>query len=276
MGATVLAEIPRPLFLAGQVLYFGIFALPIWLAGLVYFFTDAGKRYRLFGYLFVSVLVVLTVTGAKPYYSAPAYPLVFAAGGAWLGQGFEPRRGLRAAFTVVLVGSGVLLGSFTLPLLPLSTVDAALGSALGSIVRPTDLTHDMHDELVWAEQVEVLASVFNELTPAEQKTATIFTANYGQASALNFHGGAHGLPRATSGYMTHYLWGPDDSRTGPVVVVGGSAKMLAKICHAPEEVARIRHDVAMESDVPIHVCREHASLEAVWPKLKRYRHWRHE
>ena len=276
MGATVLADIPRPLFLAGQVLYFGIFALPIWLAGLVYFFTDAGKHYRLFGYLFVTVLVVLTVTGAKPYYSAPAYPLVFAAGGTWLGKWFESHRGLRAAFTVVLVGSGLLLASFTLPLFPLSTVDAALGRALGWIVRPTDLTHDMHDELGWAEQAEVVARVFEELTPEEQKTATIFTANYGQASALNFHGGAYGLPRATSGYMTHYLWGPDDSRTGPVVVVGGSTKQLATLCDAPEEAGRIRHEGAMESDVPISVCREHASLEAVWPKLKRYRHWRHE
>ena len=272
MGQTVLADIPRPLFLVGQVLYFGIFALPIWLAGLAYFFTDAGKRYRLFGYAFVAVLVVLTVTGAKPYYSAPAYPLVFAAGGAWLGQWFESHPGVRAAFTALLVGTGLLLALFTLPLLPLSTVDAALEKTLGAIVRPTDLTHDMHDELGWPEQSAVVARVFEELTPEERATATIFTANYGQASALNLHGGAYGLPRATSGYMTHYLWGPDESRTGPVVVVGGSKKMLATICDAPEEVARIRHEVAMESDVPIHVCREHASLKAVWPQLKRYLH----
>lgn len=74
--------------------------------------------------------------------------------------------------------------------------------------------------------------------------------------------------------MTHYLWGPDESRPGPVVVVGASAKKLAVFCDAPVEVGRIRHEVAMESDVPIYVCREHESLGAVWPELKRYVHGR--
>lgn len=91
---------------------------------------------------------------------------------------------------------------------------------------------------------------------------------------MNFYGKAYGLPRATSGYMTHYLWGPDESRPGPVVVVGGSAEQLATICVAPEEVGRIRHAVALETDVAIHVCREHALLGEVWPRLKRYVHWR--
>jgi len=275
MGETVLADIPRPLFLAGQILYFGILAVPIWVAGLVYFFTDAGKRYRLFGVLFVTVLVVLTVSHAKPYYSAPAFPLVFAAGGAWLGHWFESRPALRLGFTTAFVGIGLVLAVVTLPVLPLATVDAALAKALGWIVRPTDLTHDMHDELGWPEQAGVVARIFEEeLTPEERQTATIFTANYGQASALNLHGPAYGLPRATSGHLTHYLWGPDDSRPGPVVVVGGSEEQLTAICDAPKEVGRIRHAVAMESDVPIHVCRDHAPLRDTWPELKRYVHAR--
>jgi hypothetical protein len=274
MGETVLADIPRHLFLAGQILYFGILAVPIWLAGLVYFFTDAGKRYRALGVLFVTVMVVLTITHAKPYYSAPAFPLMFAGGGAVLGRWFESRRAARAAFSVALVGSSLVLALVTLPLLPLSTVDAALGKALGWVVRPVDLTHDMHDEFGWPEQAEAVAEVFETLTPEERESATIFTGNDGEASALNLHGKAYGLPRATSGHMTHYLWGPDDARQGPVVLVGASPKELATICDSPEEVARIRHAVAMEADVPVHVCREHAALREVWPRLKRYVHRR--
>lgn len=272
MGETVLADIPRHLFLAGQILYFGILAVPIWVTGLVYFFTDTGKRYRVFGILFVTVMVLLTATHAKPYYTAPAYPLVFAAGGAWLGRWFESRPAARAAYGMALVGSGLALALIILPLLPLSTVDAAVGKLFGWVVRPVDLTHDMHDEYGWPEQAEVVAAAFDSLTPQERETATIFTGNYGEASALNFHGPAHGLPRATSGHMTHYLWGPDASRPGPIVVVGPSERALSTICKAPQEVARIRHAVAMESNVPVYVCREHAALHAVWPKLKRYVH----
>jgi len=72
--------------------------------------------------------------------------------------------------------------------------------------------------------------------PRERETATILTANYGQASALNFHGPALGLPRATSGHMSHYLWGPDVSRSGPLIVVGLSYDTLASFCREPKLV----------------------------------------
>jgi hypothetical protein len=256
--------------LAGQVLYFGILAVPIWLAGIAYFFTDAGKRYRALGVLFVTVLIVLTITRAKPYYSGPAFPLVFAAGGAVLGRWFDSRRALRGTYTVALCGTGVLLALITLPLLPLSTVDATAERLFGWAVPPMALTHDMHDEFGWPEQVEAVAEVFATLSADERETATIFTHKYDQASAVNLYGEAHGLPRASSGHMTHYLWGPDEARPGPVVLVGASAKELATICVAPEEVARFVHPVALDTDVPIYVCREHAALPTVWPELKKY------
>jgi hypothetical protein len=272
MGETVLADIPRHLFWAGQLLYFGVLAVPLWLAGLVYFFTSPGKRYRAFGVLFVTVLLALTITRAKPYYSAPGFPLVFAGGGVVLGRWFEARRAAGIAYGLALLGSGLVFASVTLPLLPLSTVDAALGKTLGWIVRPVDLTHDMHDEYGWPEQAALVAEVFDTLTPEERETATIFAGNYGEASALNFHAPAYGMPRATSGHMTHYLWGPDENREGPVLLVGASDTALALICDAPEEVGRIVHPVAMETEVPIHLCRAHVPLREIWPALRRYTH----
>ena len=263
MRETTLSQIPTHLFLAGQVLYMGPLALPIWLCGLFYFFSDVGKRYRLFGWLFVAVLAALTVTHAKPYYSAPAYPMVFAAGGAWLGHWFESRRVLRAAFAGALIASGVVLGAITLPVFELARVDAGLERFLGWAVRPMDLTHDMHDEVGWAEQTAAVGQVFESLTPQEQQTATIFTGNYGEASALNLHGPAHGLPRATSGHMTHHLWGPDLSRPGPIVVVGLSDEELATLCETPEAVGRITHPEALESNIPIYLCRNHSPLKEV-------------
>jgi hypothetical protein len=120
--------------------------------------------------------------------------------------------------------------------------------------------------------VEGVAEAFESLEPAERETATIFTGDYGEASAINFHGKKHGLPRATSGYMTHYLWGPDETRPGPVLLVNPSREALDLICEAPVQVARIVHEVAMESSVAVYLCREHAPLRSVWPQLKRYAH----
>lgn len=272
MRQATLAQIPKPLFLAGQVLYMGPLALPIWLCGFLYFFTDVGKRYRLFGWLFVAVLAVLTMTHAKPYYAAPAYPMMFAAGGAWLGHWFASRRVLRAVYASVLIASGLALGAMTLPVFELARVDAGIERLLGWVVRPMDLTHDMHDEVGWAEQATAVARVFDRLTPEEQRTATIFTGNYGEASALNLHGPAHGLPRATSGHMTHHLWGPDRSRTGPLIMVGASDEELAALCGAPEEVARITNPEALESNIPIYLCQDHRDLETAWPNLAHFHH----
>ena len=91
-----------------------------------------------------------------------------------------------------------------------------------------DLTHDMHNEFGWPEQAEVLADVFEQLTPEERERATIFTGRYGEASALNLHGKAYGLPRATSGHMTHYLWGPDDARMFVLAEADGSERHPGK------------------------------------------------
>ena len=272
MHETVLADIPRVLFGAGQLLYFGALALPIWLCGLVYFFSDRGRRYRIFGILFLGVLTALLLTRAKPYYSAPAYPLVFAAGGAWLGAWFEARIGWRRVYLTAFVGSSLVLALLTLPVFPLPHVDAAFEKMLGWAVPPRDLTHDMHDEVGWPAQSAAVAAVFASLPEDERRTAALFTSNYGEASALNLHGKAYGLPRATSGHMTHYLWGPDESRTSPLVVVGGSTEKLALLCHDPVEVSRIEHDLAMENDVPIYLCHEPRPLESIWPQLKRFVH----
>ncbi len=274
LRATVLARNTRQFFLGAQVLYMGMLALPIWLCGLVYFFTGDGRRYRLFGYLFVTVLVVLTVIRAKPYYAAPAYPMVFAAGGAWLGRWFESRRRLRAAYTTALVVTSLGLGAITLPVFELSRIDAAVDRILGWAIRPIYLTEDLHDQFGWPEQSAAVARVFNGLTPKERETATILTENYGQASALNLHGPSLGLPRATSGHMTHHLWGPDASRPGPVIAVGVSHETLTTFCRAPKPVARITHPEAIESNVIVYLCRNHAPLQSVWPDLKRYYHGR--
>ena len=65
-------------------------AVPLAVAGLVFYFRKTGRRYRLLGWTFVFVYLMLTVLRRKPYFLGPAYPILFAAGAVAF-ERFRPR-----------------------------------------------------------------------------------------------------------------------------------------------------------------------------------------
>lgn len=272
MSQGALARIPRSLFVLGQLLYMHPFAALVWLPGLVWLLASAEHPYRPFGLLFVFAFGVFLVTHAKPYYLAAAYPVLLAAGAVSVERKLARRRGLRAALVATLAAAGLALGIISLPILPLPAADAALGTMLGRVVPPTALTHDLHDEYGWPEMAASVGRVYAAL-PRDQRDGTaIVTGNYGQAAAINFFGPRHGLPRAVSGHLAYYLWGPQAHRPERVIAVGLDDAQLTVLCAAPQLIARHQHEMAMERDVPIFLCRTPAPLGEVWPRLKRYRH----
>ncbi|MCA9672603.1 MAG: glycosyltransferase family 39 protein [Myxococcales bacterium] len=285
MSRTTLAQIPRALFVAGQFLYLGPLAAPLWLTALVWLFRAGGKPYRLFGWAFVVQAAALLVTHAKPYYLAPAYPLLFAIGAVviarWVARRARPRA-VAGAMLALQIGASAPLAALSLPLARLPAMDGAFERLLGAIVKPTDLTHDLHDEHGWPEQAAAVARVYRALPAAERRRAVVLTSNYGEASAINFFGPRHGLPRAVSGHMTYWLWGLSDvapaRRSGEVVIAYGMPRraLLAYFGDVRER-GRIRHALAMERDVPIFVCRKpRQPLRVMWPRLRRYYHGRNK
>ena len=73
-------------FLLQQALSMGPTAVPLCLGGLIFAFTSRSMRpYRPLAWLFVAVATLLAASGsARPHYLAPAFPIVFAAGGRWV------------------------------------------------------------------------------------------------------------------------------------------------------------------------------------------------
>lgn len=92
-------------FAAAQIVLLNPIAAPLWLAGLYWcLFAAEGRRYRLIGWIYVAVLALLALQGAKAYYAAPVYVLMFAPGAialerfalAQVGRASPPRCGDRA------------------------------------------------------------------------------------------------------------------------------------------------------------------------------------
>ena len=125
LNAQVTTGIPAWLFLLGQVLYLNPVTPPLWLLGLLFFFRPAGRPWRVLGWVYMAVLVLLVFTKSKIYYLAPAYPALLAGGAValekWAGAG---RARLVGAVSVgLLLAGGVLVAPLSLPILSIKATD---------------------------------------------------------------------------------------------------------------------------------------------------------
>jgi hypothetical protein len=270
----MLAEIPRSLFLLGQLLYMHPFSALLWVAGLAMGMRTTGRDGRPFLWIFGVALVVFLVTRAKPYYLAPAYPPLFAMGAiAWERRLVTLSR--KASFLGLQVATGLALTAFTLPFFSLPATDAMIERLLGRVVPAVALTHDLHDEYGWRELAQTVTAALAQVPAADRQRTTIVTANYGQASAINYFDPASSLPRASTGHMTYFLWGPANPSAEVLLTVGLDPSWLAATCGSLTPAGETDHPLGLphERHLPIHVCRQlRAPLTALWPELKRFDH----
>lgn len=102
----------------------------------------------------------------------------------------------------------------------------------------------------------------------------MLAGSYSQAAALNVLG-APTTPRAVSGHMSYFLWGPDTQRGEILIAFGLPPEILARHYGSCVEQARIVVPLARPGDVdlPVYVCRQpRRTMAELWPELRRYRH----
>jgi hypothetical protein len=267
-------------FMAQQVLMFNPLALPLWLGGLGWLlFGRAGRRYRVLGIAWLGVMAEMFLLDGRPYYPAPAYPMLLAAGGvaleSWLAA---PRwRAAKPAYAAALALSGAVLAPLFTPLLPpeaLIRYSQAIGMSQPRIEnhRLGPLPQLMADRFGWKEMAQEVARIYGSLPPADRARAAIFGQNYGQAGAIDLFGPALGLPRAISGHLSYYLWGPRGYTGEVMIVLDDNRETLERLFRSVELAGRVHHPYSMPyQHFEVFVCRgPRQSLAAVWPRIKRY------
>lgn len=243
--------------------------------------SKQGQAFRFLGWTCIALFALFMALKAKPYYVAPIYPLLYAAGGVALGGWLARRTPLwaRAAVTIVMLAAGASLAPLAMPLLPPEAYirhEQRLG-----LRGPANERHqmgalpqffaDMHG---WPEMVAEVVRVYHTLPPEERAEVSIFTSNYGEAGAIDFFGPRHGLPRAISGHNNYFLWGPGTGSAEIVITVGESREDVEQSFEDVQEAARFSHPYAMpyEQRHPIYVARrpKFRSVADVWPRTKNY------
>lgn len=265
-------------FVGGQFLYLNPITAPIWIGGLIFFFSKKGKSYRIFGWIYVSLFVLLLALKSKIYYLAPAYPAVLAGGGVALEQ-FIARRQWKMAKPVIagiMILSWLAFAPVLLPIFSVETMDRyCTAMTFGSLKNVYEITGDLHGQFGWKERVEVVAKAYDALSPQERDSAIIIGNWYGVAGAINYFGGEFGLPKAISGHMTYYLWGMPQRPISTVVIANAlTEKWLPKVFDEITIVGRttIEHANPWERQFAVAICRKpKMDLRELWPKFKNYR-----
>ncbi len=271
-----------PVFLFQQIAIMNPFSLPLWLSGLVFLFTERGKQYRLFGWMYLLLFLIFMLQHAKDYFLAPFYPVLFASGTVAMQQ-FASSRGwhwlgwLRANYIPFLVIGGILLAPLAMPILPLNVEVAYVRAMGGTNVKSENLDsgflpQQFADRLGWEELAVTMSAVYHSLPTEDQAKACIFTSNYGEAGALEFYGSKYDLPPVISGHNNYYLWGPGNC-TGEVLIYLGQAKIddLKQGFADVEQVGvnKCQYCMSFENDLPIFLCRGiKMPIEEAWRGTK--------
>lgn len=273
-------------FMLQQVLLFNPLAAPLWLGGLAWLLLGReGRRWRILGIAYLVVMAEMFLLDGRVYYPAPAYPMLLAAGAValerWLAVRGETARAWRLAgpaYAALLLLSGALLSPFWMPLLPPPAVvrySQALGFSEPRIEnhRLGPLPQLLADRFGWPEMAAEVARVYHSLPPADQAKAAIFGQIYGQAGAIDHFGPALGLPKAISGHLSYYLWGPRGYTGEVMIVLDDNRETLEKLFRSVELAGHVDHPYSMPYEhFDVWVCRGlKEPVSAFWPRIKKYR-----
>ena len=227
------------------------FTVPIWVAGLVFYFSKSGKRFRSLGLMWVAPFTLFWLAKGRGYYVAAAYPMLFAAGGLvyercieWLaarssspasGSATSPDSGqsvgrafalgprTAVALTFVLLFAGGVGAAFFV--LPLQAVDSPRNFMLKN-------NGDLREEIGWNELVQTVANIRDGLPPEQRAHLGIIAGNYGEAGAIDLLGPARGLPPVISGTNSGWLRGYGDPPPQTFIVLGLSREEVDRAFHS--------------------------------------------
>jgi 4-amino-4-deoxy-L-arabinose transferase-like glycosyltransferase len=205
-------------FLRDQfVLCTNLFAAPLWIAGLVFYFRD--RRYRMLGWMYVITLALFVVARGRGYYTAGAYPMLIAmgavAGERWVASLTRwQRRTLEAVYFTGLAACGLLAVALVVPV------------AADGPIRDFALNNngDLREETGWEQMVQTVASIRDSLTPEQREHYGVVVGNYGEQGAIELLGRSYGLPTPISTTNSAWLRGYPMPPPETLIVLGNSRK----------------------------------------------------
>jgi hypothetical protein len=249
-----------------QVLIMNVVTAPVWLAGLVRLWRDPERApYRAVVIAFaVLALTFAIVIGDRPYFLAPMYTALLAAGAVafeWRLTEGHALLSRRTAVVVLLVG-GLISLPVGLPLLP--------ASALATVPLQS-LNYDLGEQIGWPELDRTVVAAYRSLGRSD---AVVVGSNYGQAGAV-YHFGPPGIAEQTySRQNTDWWYGPPPEGAGAAVLIGFRQELVGRFWTECNLYNRVHNAAGVDNDedgTPVWTCSgQRAPWSAIWPQLRAY------
>jgi len=218
---TQLVNVRPTFFLTMQFLMLFAASL-LWSPGLISFFTKAQSKFRMIGWMYICMILLLLVLSGKPYYSLGMYPVLIAAGAVWWERILPSRNRIRVALPVVIVAISLPLVPYGLPVFSVEKMEsycrwmsdhAGLSAPLiweDGVAR--HLPQDYADMFGWEEGVANLARQYHKLPPVLQSNCNLWGGSYGHAGALLYYADKYDLPRDITSFNGSFaLWAKDEA-----------------------------------------------------------------
>lgn len=276
------ANIPLLEFSKEQFMQVNPFNFFIWFTGLAaLIFSASMKKYRVIGFAYIIIFIILAAQKSKPYYLAAAYPVLISAGAAAISGFFESKKSkfVPVVYAVIILAFTTLISPLFIPVYPPDKLISFMDKIgykpnTGEKIKQTGMPQYFADRFGWEEMAEKVARAYNSLSSEEKKHASIYCGNYGEAGAINYYGKKYGLPESLSGHNSHYLWGPPAEDSVNILIVVGQSK---------EDVEKSFNDIVLfdntssvysmpyENGRPVFICRGiKRPLKLIWPDVKLY------
>jgi len=200
----------RPTDFLIEQLIINIQSLFIWIGGLlVLLFHRKEKQYRLFGFIYLVIIILLMLGSGKSYYAMGIYPILFVFGGYFF-EKYIRKYSIYVFSLLVLIMFITLYGLHPyfgiLSTFEKSTHEGAFRWEDGVY---HDIPQGMADMTGWKELGQKVNDIHLNMGQENRNNYDIYCDNYGQAGSIMFYGKKNNVPQPISFNGSFVFWAPD-------------------------------------------------------------------
>jgi hypothetical protein len=240
----------------------------VWVIGLWCLWRSGRPLWRALAWAYGLLFVLFALTtGKQGYYLAAAYVYLLAAGAVAIDQWLQARPGRLRNLMLATAVTTALVVPLVLPALP-----------------PADIgwNSDLRETVGWPQFVRTVDAVWTALPPGQRVRAVIFTADYGEAGAINELGRGMGLPTAVSSQNSEWWWGPGNPHATTVVAIApgpadngtGYGAYLGQFFTSVRVAATLSNPYGVHNQEwggHVYICTgPRRPWAQIWPQLRQY------
>lgn len=200
----------------------------IWIAGIYFVVFKENKKYRVFAWSYLFLILFLLYFQGKNYYSLGVYPVLFAFGSVHLERLAATHSNIwKVVFIIIPFAIGIPFVPLALPTFKPEKLAnyykryhfEKTGFLKWEDLQNHPLPQDFADMLGWKEMTEKTAKAYSLLNDEEKKHTFIFADNYGEAGAINYYGKNYNLPPVHSDNASFLYWLPDSVHIDNLILI---------------------------------------------------------